>query len=203
VAAVASGFSAVAGGVHDVLALAQLRLVGTGQAPTAPTRACASGTQARSNPGNHRQPVKTGQRGYHGGKKTNGRKRHLAVDTMGWPLAVAVHAAGIADTRGAHLVLIRLFLILPQLLKILVDGGYKQSIIDWGKAMFGYLIEVVKRPNLHTFKLLPKRWIVERTFGWFNWQRRLSKDYEHNPKTSEAMLHFISRSIMLRRLTTL
>jgi putative transposase len=122
---------------------------------------------------------------------------------MGWRLAVAVHSAGISDTRSAHLVLLRLFLVLPQLLKILVDGGYKQGVIDWGKAMFGYIIEVIKRPQLHTFKVLPKRWIVERTFGWFNWQRRLSKDYEHNPKTSEAMLHFISCSIMLRRLTTL
>jgi hypothetical protein len=74
---------------------------------------------------------------------------------MGWPLAVAVHSAAISDTCGAHLVLIRLFLILPQLRKILVDGGYKQSIIDWGKAIFRYLIEVVKRPQLHTFKVLP------------------------------------------------
>jgi putative transposase len=122
---------------------------------------------------------------------------------MGWPLAVAVHSAGLSDTRGAHLVLIRLFLVLPQLLKILVDGGYKQGVIEWGKAMFGYLIEVIKRPQLHTFKVLPKRWIVERTFGWFNWQRRLSRDYEHNPKTSEAMLCFASCTLMLRRLTTL
>ncbi len=122
---------------------------------------------------------------------------------MGLPRAVAVHSAGISDSRGAHLGLIRLFLILPQLRTILVDGGYKQSIIDWGQAMFGYLLAVVKRPHLHTFKVLPKRWIVERTFGWFNWQRRLSKDYEHNPKTSEAMLHFISCSIMLRRFTPL
>jgi putative transposase len=118
-------------------------------------------------------------------------------------LAVAVHSAGISETRGARLVLIRLFLILPSLLKILVDGGYKQGIIDWGKAMFGYLIEVVKRPELHAFKVLPKRWIVERTFGWFNWYRRLSKDYEHNPKTAEAMIHFLSCSLMLRRLSTL
>ena len=118
-------------------------------------------------------------------------------------MAVAVHSAGISETRGAHLVLIRLFLILPSLLKILVDGGYKQGVIDWGKAMFGYLIEVVKRPQLHTFKVLPKRWIVERTFAWFNWYRRLSKDYEHNPKTAEAMIHFLSCSLMLRRLSTL
>jgi len=122
---------------------------------------------------------------------------------MGWPLAVVVHSAGISDSRGAHLVLLRLFLVLPQLLKILADRGYKQGLIDWAMAMFGYLIEVIKRPQLHTFKVLPIRWIVERTCGWFNWQRRLSKDYEHNPKTSEAMLHFISCSIMLRRLTTL
>lgn len=122
---------------------------------------------------------------------------------MGWPLAVVVHSAGISDTRGAHLVLIRLFLIRPSLLKILVDGGYKAGVIAWGKAMFGYLIEVVKRSELHTFKLVPKRWIIERTFGWFNWYRRLAKDYEHNPKTSESMIHFVSCFLMLRRLSTL
>lgn len=122
---------------------------------------------------------------------------------MGNILAVAVHSAGISESRGAHLVLIRLFLVLPCLLKILVDGGYKQGVIDWGKAMFGYILEVVKRSELHTFKVLPKRWIVERTFGWFNWYRRLSKDYEHNPKTSEAMICFTACTLMLRRLATL
>ena len=109
---------------------------------------------------------------------------------MGNILAVAVHSAGISESRGAHLVLIRLFLVVPHLLKILVDGGYK-------------LLEVVKRPELHLFKVLPKRWIVERTFGWLNWYRRLSKDYEHNPKTSEAMIHIVACSFMLRRLATL
>jgi len=82
-------------------------------------------------------------------------------------------------------------------------GGYKQGVIDWGKAMFGYLIEVVKRPELHVFKLLPKGWIIERTCGWFNCYRRLSKDYEHDPKTSEAIIHFVSCFLMLRRLSTL
>ncbi len=67
---------------------------------------------------------------------------------MGNLLAVAVHSAGISESRGAHLVLIRLFLVLPNLLKILVDRGYKQGVIDWSKAMFGYLLEVVKRPEL-------------------------------------------------------
>jgi putative transposase len=69
--------------------------------------------------------------------------------------------------------------------------------------MFGYLIEVVKRPELDAFKLLSKRWIIERTFGWFNRYRRLAKDYEHNPKTSEAMILFVSCFLMLRRLSTL
>jgi len=122
---------------------------------------------------------------------------------MGNILAVAVHSAAISESRGAHLVLIRLFLVVPHLIKILVDGGYKQGVIDWGKAMFGYILEVVKRTELNTFKVLPKRWIVERTFGWFNWYRRLSKDYEHNPKTSETMIHFLACHLMLRRLATL
>ena len=122
---------------------------------------------------------------------------------MGLPLAVAVHSAGISDSRGAHLLLLRLFFVVSSLLKILVDAGYKQGFLDWGKAMFRCAIEVIKRSELHTFKVLPKRWIVERTFGWFNWQRRLSKDYEHNPRTSETMLHFSACTLMLRRLKTL
>jgi putative transposase len=122
---------------------------------------------------------------------------------MGLPLAIAVHSAGISDSRGAHLLLLRLFLTVPHLLKILVDGGYKQGFLNWGKTMFRCVIEVVKRTQLHTFKVLPKRWIVERTFGWFVWQRRLSKDYEHNPKTSETMLHFAASTLMLKRLRTL
>ena len=69
--------------------------------------------------------------------------------------------------------------------------------------MFGYVVEVVKRPELHLFKVLPKRWIVERIFGWFTWYRRLSKDYGHNPKTSEAMIHFLASNLMLKRLATL
>jgi hypothetical protein len=84
---------------------------------------------------------------------------------MRWPLAVAVHSAAISESRGAHLVLIRLFIILPNLLKIFVDGGYKQGVIDCAKARFNYLLDVVKRPEGNDFKVLPKRWVVERTFG--------------------------------------
>ena len=77
------------------------------------------------------------------------------------------------------------------------------AIANAGQNPQPVVIEVVKRPELHTFKVLPKRWIVERTFGWFNWYRRLSKDYEHNPQTSEAMIHFTASTLMLKRLATL
>jgi len=107
-----------------------------------------------------------------------------------------VHSCGISDTRGSHLVLIRLSILLPHLLKLFVDGGYKQGVIHWAKAMFGYCLEVIKRPDLSRFVVLPKRWIVERTFSWLIWHRRLSKD----PRSSEAMVYIASSSIMLRKL---
>ena len=96
--------------------------------------------------------------------------------------------------------LLRLFILLPHLLKLFVDGGYKQGVIHWAKAMFGYCLEVIKRPDLSRFVVLPKRWIVERTFAGLSWHRRLSKDFEHSPKSSETMVYIASSSIMLRKL---
>ena len=117
-------------------------------------------------------------------------------------LAVVAHSCGISDTRGSHLVLIRLFILLPHLLKRFVDGGYQQGVIDWVKALFGFLLEIVKRPEVPPqFIVLPKRWIVECPFAWLAWHRRLSKDFEHSPKSSEAMVYIASNSIMLRRYT--
>ena len=117
-------------------------------------------------------------------------------------LTVVAHSCCISDTRGSHLVLIRLFILLPHLLKRFVDGGYQQGVIDWVKALFGFLLEIVKRPEVPPqFIVLPKRWIVECPFAWFSWHRRLSKDFEHFPKSSEAMVYIASNSIMLRRYT--
>ena len=116
-------------------------------------------------------------------------------------LAVVAHSCGISDTRGSHLVLIRLFILLPYLLKIFVDGGHQQGVIDWVKALFGFLLEIVKRPEVPQFIVLPKRWIVECPFAWFSWHRRLAKDFEHSPKSCEAMVYIASNSIMLRRYT--
>ena len=112
-------------------------------------------------------------------------------------LTGVAHSCGISDTRGSHLVLI----LLPHLFKRFVDGGYQQGVIDWVKALFGFLLEIVKRPEVPQFIVLPKRWIVECLFAWFSWHRRLSKDFEHSPKSSEAMVYITSSSIMLRRYT--
>ena len=89
-----------------------------------------------------------------------------------------VHSAGIQDRVGARAVLVRLFRRFDTLTTVFADGGYTGKLIDWAKAMFDYRVEVVKRNELHTFQVLPKRWIVERTFAWLGCSRRLSKDYE-------------------------
>jgi transposase len=90
-------------------------------------------------------------------------------------LAVIVHSAGIQDRVAARAVLMRLFCLFGTIQTVFVDGGYTGTLIDWAKQMFAYTVEVVKRTDQHLFKVLPKRWIVERTFAWLNWSRRLSR----------------------------
>jgi putative transposase len=151
------------------------------------------------------QTVKTtemgGDKGYDGGKKIKGRKRHIAVDTQGNLLAVIVHSAGIQDRVAACAVLMRLFCRFDTITKVFVDGGYAGKLIGWAKDMFGYDVEVVKRDELHTFKVLPKRWIVERTIAWLNWSRRLSKDFELKHTSAETIIHIAFAHMMLRRST--
>jgi transposase len=98
-----------------------------------------------------------------------------------------VHSAGIQDRVGARAVLMRLFCRFDTLSTVLVDAGYTGKLIDWAKQMADYKVEVVKRSDQHTSKVLPKRWIVERTFSWLNWSRRLSKDYELRHASTETM----------------
>jgi putative transposase len=93
---------------------------------------------------------------------------------MGLLLAVVVHSAGIQDRTGARAVLVRLFAGFGTIQTVFADGGYSGKLIDWTRAMFGWLLTVVKRTEAHEFVVLPKRWIVERTFGWMNHSRRLS-----------------------------
>ena len=110
-----------------------------------------------------------------------------------------VHSAGIQDRIAARAVLMRLFCRFDTITTAFVDGGYTGKLIEWAKQMFGYRVEVVKRSEQHLFRVLPKRWIVERTFAWLNWSRRLSKDYELRHDSAETMIHIAFAHQLLRR----
>lgn len=151
------------------------------------------------------QSVKTtetpGVRGYDAGKKVKGRKRHILVDTLGLLLMVVVHVANIQDRDGAQSVLARVKGQFARLQVIWADGGYAGKLVDWVKTVCGWALEIVKRQeDVHGFQVLPHRWIVERTFAWLGRYRRLSKDYEGLPETSEAMVYATMVHLMLRRL---
>ena len=153
------------------------------------------------------QSVPTGHhglgKGFDGGKLIKGRKRHILVDVMGLLLAVMVHSAGIQERRGFKLLLFKIRHLFPRLRLIWVDGGYEgQPLQNWVKRWFSWIVETIKRnEDTQGFEVLPRRWVVERTFGWFGRYRRLSKDYEYLPSTSETMLYIAMISLMLRRLT--
>jgi len=123
------------------------------------------------------------------------------VDTMGMILAVVVHAANIQDRDGAQLALSKLVGLYPRLKLIWADGGYAGKLIEWTKALGGWVLEIVKRSDdLAGFVVLPKRWIVESTFGWIGRYRRMSKDYEMLPASSEAMILIVMINVMIHRL---
>lgn len=151
------------------------------------------------------QSVKTsrkgGVRGFDGGKKIKGRKRHVVVDTLGLLLTVVVHAAHIHDSKGAFAVVNSLRGRFPRLQKIWADGGYKGQLIAVVWEKMGWIIDIVQQAQpWKGFHPLPKRWVVERTFSWFESYRRLSKDYELLTDTSEAMIQLTMIRLMLRRL---
>jgi putative transposase len=153
------------------------------------------------------QSVKTtlvgGQRGYDAGKHVKGRKRHIIVDTLGLLLAVVVHRADIDERRGAGFVLARLNKFradFPRLKVIFADAGYCGDFDTMVKKTYKWVLEIIRRPfGVKMFILLPKRWVVERTFGWLVNQRRLSVDYERSTKVSEAMIQLAMIRIMIKR----
>ena len=144
-----------------------------------------------------RQP---GLKGVDGGKKVKGRKRHIITDTLGLLLVVVVHAANEHDSQSAIRVIELLRGRFARLKVIFADGGYRGELVDSIKNGFGWILSIVLRSDsAKSFKALPKRWIVERTFSWFEGFRRLSKDYEVQPCTSEAMVQLAMIQIMLKR----
>lgn len=143
-----------------------------------------------------------GDIGYDGGKKIKGRKRHIVVDTLGLVMIIVIHAANIHDSVGAREVMQGLKeKYLKGIVKIFADGGYLGELIEWAKVQFQWTLEIVKRTEQHTFKVLPKRWIVERTFAWISFHRRLSKDYERLPESSMAFIQLSMIRLMINRIS--
>jgi putative transposase len=143
----------------------------------------------------------SGLRGYDAGKKVKGTKRHLLVDTMGLLLCVVVHAANIQDRDGAKLVFERAKAKCAGVRLVWADGGYAGKLIAWLRRCCGWLLEIVKRNEaVKGWQLLPRRWVVERTISWLNGYRRLSRDYEYWPETSEAFIQIAMIHLMLHRL---
>jgi len=123
------------------------------------------------------------------------------VDTLGLILAVVVHSASIQDRDGAKLVIAKLLGCFPRLALIWADGGYAGKLIEWVKTLGGWVLQIVRRcDDMKGFVMLPKRWIVERTFAWLGRYRRLSKDYEYLTASSENMIYLAMINLMVHRL---
>lgn len=140
-------------------------------------------------------------RGYDAGKKINGRKRHIVTDTLGLLLVVMVTAACVQDRDGARGILKRLHEALGSVRHIFADGGYRGQLIAIAKRAWEIVIEIVKKPAGQVgFAVLPRRWVVERTFSWLLRWRRLVRDYERLTETHEAFVKWAMIGLMLNRL---
>jgi transposase len=141
-------------------------------------------------------------RGYDAGKKTNGRKRHIAVDTLGLLLSVLVTAASTQDRDGARPLLTTLTAACRRIRLVWADGGYAGKLVDWASHQLRLRLHIVKRPDqAKGFVVLPRRWVVERTLAWIARHRRCIRDYERLPEHHEAMVRWSMIRLTSKRLT--
>jgi putative transposase len=134
-------------------------------------------------------------------KNIKGRKRHLIVDTNGFVLRVLVHAADISESEGGIWLLNEHRDVLQYLETIRVDQGYKTMFVEWVAQFLPCVVEVIEKPKDQVgFAVLPKRWVVERTFAWLGRYRQLSKEYDRRPESTEAWIYLASIDILLERL---
>ena len=155
------------------------------------------------------QSILTGEggqdRGYDAGKRTRGRKRHLVTDTLGLLLVVMVTSASVQDRHGGKAILGRLAARFPSIALIWADAGYANQIdeglVTWARTAISVVLQIVRRnDDVKGFQVLPRRWVVERTFGWLIRNRRLARDYERLTATSEAMIKIAMIRLMAARL---
>ena len=156
------------------------------------------------------------ERGYDGGKQIKGRKRHILVDTEGFLLKVKVHSAGVFDRDGIKVLLEDAKGLFPRMSHLWLDAGYNgpDKGKDWVEKVLGWTAQIVKRPRRWVrvpvgeepppypkgFIVLPRRWVVERSFSWIGQNRRMSKDYERLPESGEAFICVAMTRLMVRRL---
>lgn len=145
--------------------------------------------------------VPAATRGFDGGKNINGRKRHIVVDTLGLLLAVMVTAASVTDRDAGQTLLARLRERHWRVTRVWADGGYTGRLVDFARGVLRVALTVVKRgDDTSGFTVLPKRWLVERTFAWLMHSRRLTRDYETRTDSSEAVIRWSMSMVMSRRL---
>jgi putative transposase len=144
-----------------------------------------------------------GRRGYDAGKKINGTRRHIAVDALGLLLTVLVTAASVQDRDAAKPLLWNLRKAFPSVRLAWADGGYAGKLVTWARTRLKpkLTLEIVKRPDdLHTFQVLPRRWVVERTLSWITRHRRTVRDYERRAAHHETYVYWAMIIVMTRRL---
>jgi transposase len=179
--------------LHD--ALRDRARLGAGRHPL-PTAAVIDSASVRG-----ADTVPARSRGYDAGKRVNGRKRHLAVDTGGLLLTVVVTIAGIQDRDGAVRLLAALRAKFSTIALIWADGGYAGRLVRWARAVLAVTVTIVKRTDdLTGFQVIPRRWVVERTLAWISKHRRCVRDYETLPEHAEAMVYIAMIMTMSRRL---
>jgi transposase len=148
------------------------------------------------------ETVARSERGYDAGKKINGRKRHIVVDTLGLLLCVLVTAASVQDRDGARPLLTKLATSCQRVRLAWADGGYAGKFVTWAKTAHNIVVQIVKRSDNATgFQVLPRRWVVERTLAWITRHRRCVRDYERLPQHHAAMVRWTMIRITSQRLT--
>lgn len=137
----------------------------------------------------------------HKGKKINGRKRFIVTDTLGLLLVVCVMAASVQDRDGAKTTLLSVYLFTPVRF-VYADAGFAGLLVEWCQRILRTTLHVVRKaPDQKGFAVIARRWVVERSLAWLTAHRRLARDYERHPATSEAMIRWAAISGMVRRLT--